>query len=127
MSPPEVLEIVPALARLDTPFGGRVQCRCCGYLTIESYGHYEICPVCYWEDDPTTIWEPDDGSPGPNHISLTEGRANFADTGISDGGARGGSKVRDPLPEEYPPSGPGGHIKGPPERPRRRRERRSAP
>ncbi|SMP03937.1 CPCC family cysteine-rich protein [Chryseobacterium profundimaris] len=27
-----------------------VQCYCCGYYTLEERGHYEICPVCFWED-----------------------------------------------------------------------------
>jgi hypothetical protein len=107
VNPREISRIVRDLARLDTPFGGRAQCRCCGYLTIADYGQYEICPVCYWEDDPTTIWEPGDGYAGPNHISLTEGRANFIATGISDGEPKGGAKVRGALPEEYPPSGEG--------------------
>lgn len=26
-------------------------CPCCGYRTIKERGCYEICAVCYWEDD----------------------------------------------------------------------------
>lgn len=25
-------------------------CPCCGYLTIDSIGEYDVCPVCLWED-----------------------------------------------------------------------------
>ncbi|WP_082172204.1 CPCC family cysteine-rich protein [Methylobacterium indicum] len=27
-------------------------CPCCGNLTIEDLGTYELCSVCGWEDDP---------------------------------------------------------------------------
>lgn len=28
-------------------------CSCCGYKTLdEPPGNYEICPICFWEDDP---------------------------------------------------------------------------
>lgn len=28
-------------------------CPCCGYKTLEEEvrGSYEICPICFWEDD----------------------------------------------------------------------------
>jgi len=26
-------------------------CPCCGYLTLPERGAYDICPVCFWEDD----------------------------------------------------------------------------
>ncbi|WP_353327246.1 CPCC family cysteine-rich protein [Chitiniphilus shinanonensis] len=29
-----------------------VQCPCCGELTLEDEGTYEICPICNWEGDP---------------------------------------------------------------------------
>ena len=79
-------------------------CRCCGYLTLTKYGGYEICGVCHWEDDPTTIFEPDEsrGGPGPNGISLSEGRRNFANEGICCPSHKGKVMVRDPLPEERP-------------------------
>jgi hypothetical protein len=26
-------------------------CACCGFDTIEEKGNYEICKICFWEDD----------------------------------------------------------------------------
>lgn len=48
-------------------------CPCCGYRTLRERGAYEICRVCFWEDDGTT--EPDLVS-SPNHLTLREARAN---------------------------------------------------
>jgi hypothetical protein len=45
-------------------------CRCCGFLTLSdpSYGSYEICPVCFWEDDPVQNEDPSNAG-GANQIS----------------------------------------------------------
>jgi len=51
-----------------------VECRCCGSLSINERGAYEICPVCFWEDD--GLRELDRVS-GPNHMTLREGKKNF--------------------------------------------------
>ena len=39
----------------------RYPCPCCGYLTLgdEHRGGYEICPVCFWEDDGVQFHELD--------------------------------------------------------------------
>jgi len=30
----------------------KFRCPCCGYRTIEDGpGHFDICPICWWEDD----------------------------------------------------------------------------
>lgn len=36
-------------------------CPCCGYKTLdeEPPGTYEICAICYWEDDPVQFEDPD--------------------------------------------------------------------
>ena len=31
--------------------GDRYSCPCCLYKTLSEIGGYEICPVCFWEDD----------------------------------------------------------------------------
>lgn len=50
-------------------------CPCCGLPTLQARAAYEICGVCWWEDDGT-----DGSSPfSPNHgITLTEARASAA-------------------------------------------------
>lgn len=54
------------------------QCDCCDYFTIPANNDYEICPVCFWEQDAWGISEPDEPS-GANHgLTLREGRNNFA-------------------------------------------------
>lgn len=55
-----------------------VQCYCCGYFTIEERGQYEICDVCFWEDDGCNdLLRYSD----PNHMTLEEGRKNFLEFG----------------------------------------------
>jgi hypothetical protein len=103
VSPDWLIDAADRLPERETPLGKRVMCRCCGYLTLPRYGHYDICPVCDWEDDPTTIFEPGErGGPGPNHVSLSEGRRNFATEHISNPRLKGRVTVREPLPEERP-------------------------
>ena len=52
-----------------------VQCRCCLYFTLSAKGSFEICPICFWEDDGL---DQQASSGGPNGISLKEARQNFS-------------------------------------------------
>ncbi|MDX2622394.1 CPCC family cysteine-rich protein [Streptomyces sp. NPDC012486] len=47
-------------------------CPCCGHRVLDAMpGSYEICPVCFWEDDGIQFrWPTMDG--GANKISLIE-------------------------------------------------------
>ena len=57
---------------------GPYSCPCCGFLTLDERGSYEICPVCFWEDDGQDDVDADVVRGGPNGaLSLTEARANF--------------------------------------------------
>ena len=29
----------------------KYKCFCCGHVTLDSRAGYDICPVCFWEDD----------------------------------------------------------------------------
>ena len=53
-------------------------CPCCLYYTFEEKpsGTYDICPVCYWEDDIVQLADPD-FSGGANDVSLNLAKENF--------------------------------------------------
>ena len=34
----------------------KYKCLCCGYRTLDTRGEYDICPVCFWEDDAYLIF-----------------------------------------------------------------------
>jgi hypothetical protein len=57
----------------------RYRCPCCNFRTLvtEPPGSYELCPVCYWEDDQIQFRDPDYVG-GANAESLNEARANAA-------------------------------------------------
>ena len=59
------------------------QCPCCDFFTLDERGGYDICPVCFWEDDGLGVDRPDEHS-GPNHMTLREGRDNFRRLGACD-------------------------------------------
>ncbi|GAA1612615.1 hypothetical protein GCM10009789_78570 [Kribbella sancticallisti] len=76
----------------------RFPCVCCGHLTMgEPPGSYEICPVCFWEDDliqlrwATTVR-------GANRLPLAEAQQNYRAYGACD--EHGRQFVRAPLPDE---------------------------
>ena len=77
----------------------KYKCVCCGNNTMNSkaQGSYDICPVCYWEDDIVQYDDPDyDG--GANEISLNKARENYKRIGaISE---KYLSKTRKPFKEE---------------------------
>lgn len=80
-------------------------CPCCGNLTLEHAAGYDICPVCFWEDDGVTDLEQ---YSGPNHMRLSEAKANFARYGAMCD--RFIQHVRAPLPEEMPGSAAIGEV-----------------
>ncbi|MGI6416366.1 MAG: CPCC family cysteine-rich protein [Thermoguttaceae bacterium] len=74
-------------------------CPCCGYRTMSEQppGTFEICPVCYWEDDNVQFDDPTlEG--GANEESLDQARANFARLGAIS--PRFVGSVRAPFPDE---------------------------
>ncbi len=74
-------------------------CRCCGNLTISMRGYFEICPVCYWEDDEEQFSDPDYEG-GANGISLKQAKKNYAEFGASE--KRFSACVRKPKKDELP-------------------------
>lgn len=59
-------------------------CPCCGYLVFdESPGSYDICPICFWEDDITQLKYPA-WNTGANQVSLIDGQRNYIRYGASE-------------------------------------------
>jgi hypothetical protein len=76
------------------------RCPCCGYRTLSELGGFDLCAVCYWEDDGQTDADADEVRGGPNGVlSLTQGRANYHDFGACD--RRFLENVRPPMPDEF--------------------------
>ena len=76
-------------------------CPCCGYLTLSALSEFEICEVCFWEDDGQTDLDADAVGTfsGPNgSVSLAAARQNFLQFKACDRKMIG--YVRDPRPEE---------------------------
>ena len=60
------------------PNGIRFSCPCCGYPMLGERGGFEICRLCWWEDDGQDASDVDEVRGGPNHgYSLTEAQFNF--------------------------------------------------
>src|SRR5437870_13916645 len=54
------------------------RCPCCMHKTLHSRGAFEICPVCFWEDDGQDDHDADGVRGGPNStLSLSDARKNF--------------------------------------------------
>ena len=52
-------------------------CPCCHFSTLDERGGYDICPVCFWEDDGQDDADADTVRGGPNRsLSLTVARKN---------------------------------------------------
>nr|WP_156964226.1 CPCC family cysteine-rich protein [Trabulsiella guamensis] len=58
----------------------RYLCPCCGERTLDKKGHYQICCVCKWQDDPVQSSDPD-YSEGANSMSLNEAKEIFKASG----------------------------------------------
>jgi hypothetical protein len=74
-------------------------CPCCRNLTLAEPppGTFQICPVCYWEDDPVQFADPAYAG-GANKLSLLAARKNYVDFGASD--PEFVKEVRLPRPDE---------------------------
>lgn len=101
----EIVIVLKGLNRDDVPIGTEVwsmdkfPCSCCGYMTLKEKppGTYEICPVCFWEDDVVQLSDPDFAG-GANVVSLRQAQRNFLEIGVSD--PRFKKNVRAPRPGE---------------------------
>ena len=56
----------------------RHACPCCGHLTLSESAAYEICGVCFWEDEGQDGSGADTIGGGPNgNLSLTTAQENY--------------------------------------------------
>jgi len=79
--------------------GSLYRCHCCDCRTLGERGGYEICPVCFWEDDGQDSHDADEVRGGPNgSLSLTQARQNFRNFGACD--RKASAHVRKPRPDE---------------------------
>ncbi len=79
----------------------KYSCPCCRSLTFDERGSFEMCPVCWWEDDGQDDRDADEVRGGPNGaLSLTQARDNFMTYGASE--ERFQKSVRPPTQEEMP-------------------------
>ncbi|MFZ0861032.1 MAG: CPCC family cysteine-rich protein [Candidatus Sulfotelmatobacter sp.] len=75
------------------------RCPCCSYRTLHSRAGFEICPVCFWEDDGQDDHDADEVRGGPNaSLSLTDAREAFKLYRACEERFR--DKVRPPLADE---------------------------
>jgi hypothetical protein len=77
----------------------KFKCPCCGYYTFENKpdSSYDICKVCFWEDDPIQLEDPAYEG-GANKVSLSQARENFKEFGACEHEMI--QYVRKPYPDE---------------------------
>ena len=68
-----------------SPEAQRFGCLCCGCLTLPERppGTFNICPVCWWEDD-TAQDHHRNRRAGTNRVSLQEAQENYRKMGASE-------------------------------------------
>lgn len=77
----------------------KYKCPCCGYYTFDKKvgGTFDICPVCYWEDDNVQL-ENTEYPNGANPVSLNQAKLNYNKYGAIS--KEFVDKVREPNSEE---------------------------
>ncbi|MEM1410513.1 MAG: CPCC family cysteine-rich protein, partial [Pseudomonadota bacterium] len=75
-------------------------CPCCGFPTLPSHDNYEICGICWWEDDGRDDHNAAEIVGGPNQgYSLEAARRNFANHGHMYDDGQGNEVVNSPSPQ----------------------------
>ena len=76
-------------------------CPCCEKLTLDEPTHetWDICPVCFWEDDRVQFEDPSFAG-GANDVSLLAARKNYSEFGASE--RKFIDRVRVASPDEEP-------------------------
>jgi len=99
---PGVVRLYAYIDRLDTQTRDLpLRCPCCNRKTLSERGGFEICPVCFWEDDGQDDYDANVIRGGPNGgLSLTDARANYRQFAACD--ERSIASVRPALSPERP-------------------------
>lgn len=85
----------------DQPEGLPLRCPCCYCRTLSERGGFDICPICYWEDDGQDDYDAHVLRGGPNgSLSLIKARLNYEKFGAIKKEVL--NLVRKPRPEELP-------------------------
>lgn len=64
---------------------GPYPCPCCRFVTLPERGGYDICTVCFWEDDGQDDHDADEVRGGSNYsLSLSDARRNFSRIGAAE-------------------------------------------
>lgn len=78
-----------------------LRCPCCGCQMLTERTAFEICDVCFWEDDGQDDGDANEYRGGPNgSLSLSQARANYFRFGACDEAMI--ENVRPPRPDELP-------------------------
>jgi len=90
------------VARLDGgPPDLPLRCPCCGCKTLGERAVFEICEVCFWEDDGQDEYDATVVRGGPNgSLSLVQAQDNYRRFGACE--ERLIPNVRSPRPDELP-------------------------
>ena len=75
-------------------------CPACGHKTLDEIADYDICPVCYWEDDMLVDGKEDVCSPSNYGQLLSEAQSNYIIFGACKREYL--DKVRPPTKDETP-------------------------
>lgn len=77
----------------------KYKCPCCSFYTFydKPNGNYDICPVCFWEDDPIQLVD-ETYKGGANRVSLLQARKNFKEFGACEEEMK--ENVRPPYEDE---------------------------
>lgn len=106
---PSRSELLRRMAWLDdytSRLGGQaaalpLRCPCCFCRTLSERATFEICAVCFWEDDGQDDDDAEVVRGGPNGaLSLTQARANYRRLGACD--EQSLAHVRPPTVDERP-------------------------
>jgi hypothetical protein len=86
---------------LDGAPAHREPCPCCGWRTLEKLRNWEICLVCWWEDDGVDNDRANEVMGSPNgYMSLAQARHAFLTCGIYDPERTDLRELQD-MPEMY--------------------------